>query len=384
MKSSEIIKFIRNIYKDFYPGDIPLHEPLFLGNEKNYIKECIDSTFVSSVGEFVNKFENVIEKFTDTRKAILTTNGTSALHAALFYLGVKNNDFVITQSLTFVAPCNAISYLGAEPIFVDVEKKSLGMCPKSLKSYLDRNAIFNNDNECIHAKTGRKISCIVPVHIYGHACKIDEIIAVANQWNIKVIEDSSECLGSFYKGKHLGSYGDLGVLSFNGNKILTTGGGGAIITNSENDGKKLKHITTTSKKSHKYKFIHEEIGFNYRLPNINSALGFAQMKSIDIRIKEKRNLAKKYKQFFQNSNYSFVDEPTHSKSNFWLNTILTENIKERDYLLELGWKNNVSLRPTWECMHTLPMFSECIHSDLSNTKYLQDRIVNLPSTPIIK
>ena len=384
MDDWDVISFIKNLYKKIYPDLIPLHEPLFLGNEQNYLQECINSGYVSSIGSFVDKFEESLESYIKTEKVVLTTNGTSALHAALFYLGVKKNDFVLTQSLTFVAPCNAITYLNAEPIFLDISKKTMGMCPKSLEQFLEENAKVNSDNECIHKGTGRKISCIVPVHIYGHPCEIDKIVEIAHQWKIKVVEDASECLGSKYKDMHLGTFGDLGVLSFNGNKILTTGGGGAIICKDETDGLNIKHITTTSKRKHKYKFIHDQIGFNYRLPNINSALGLAQIETINQRVSKKRELALKYKNFFNDSNYFFVDEPSNSSSNFWLNTILAENIQHRDSLLDYAYKNNVSLRPTWECMHTLPMFNSCINFNLKNTIYMQERIVNLPSTPLIK
>ena len=293
--ADEVVDKLKSL---FYPKNdmIPLHEPFF-GNEKKYINECIDTTFVSSVGKFVDKLETEISKYTNVKYVIATVNGTSALHISLLLAGVKKDDEVLVSPYTFVGTVNAIKYTGASPLFIDIEEDTLGLCPFSLKKFLENNTTKKNGN-CINKITGKRISAILPVHIYGHPCKIDKILSIADNFNIPVIEDAAEALGSFYKNKHLGSYGLISSLSFNGNKIVTTGGGGAILTNNVKLAKQAKHITTTSKLPHKWAYIHDEVGFNYRMPNLNAALGLAQIENIEYYLLNKRKLFKKYKKIF--------------------------------------------------------------------------------------
>jgi perosamine synthetase len=372
-----IIKFIRETFdtKEF----IPLHEPRFLGNEKKYLNECIDSTFVSSVGKFVDEFEKEFAKFVGSKYAVATVNGTSALHIALLLAGVEKDDEVITQALTFVATANAISYIGAKPIFLDVDLETMGLSPKSLENFLQTNCILEN-GVCKNKKSGKKVKAIVPMHTFGHPAKIDELVEIAEKWNIKVVEDSAESLGSFYKEKHTGTFGDFGVFSFNGNKIITSGGGGVIVTDNETLAKKAKHLTTTAKIQHKWEYIHDEVGFNYRMPNLNASLLVAQLENLNSYLENKRDLAEKYKKFFQNENLKFIEEPKNSKSNYWLNAILLKDKNERDRFLEMTNQNGVMTRPIWKLMNELEMFKNCQTDDLKNSKYLADRVVNIPSS----
>ncbi|RUM49229.1 MAG: LegC family aminotransferase [Hydrogenothermus sp.] len=374
-KFKEIITFIKKLYnKDF----IALQEPVFIGNEKKYVNECIDSTFVSSVGEFVNKVEERICEITGSKYAIATANGTSALHIALKLAGVKENTEVITQPLTFVATCNAISYLGAKPVFVDVDLDTLGISPESLEYFL-KNFTEKKGGKTFNKITKKQITAIVPMHTFGHPCKIDEIIEIANEYNIPVVEDSAESLGSFYKRKHTGTFGELGILSFNGNKIVTAGGGGAIITNDEKLAKKAKHLTTTAKVLHKWEYYHDEIGYNYRMPNINAALLLAQLENLDFFVKQKRKLAKIYKEFFDKLGIEFFIEPKNTYSNYWLNAILLKNKKERDKFLKFTNENKVQTRPAWTLMYKLPMYKDCFKIATSNAEYIEERLVNIPS-----
>ncbi|MCF6269626.1 MAG: LegC family aminotransferase [Melioribacteraceae bacterium] len=371
------IKYIKEIYGT--NNFIPLHAPVFLGNEKKYLNECIDSTFVSYVGKYVAKFEEMTANYTGVKYAVAMVNGTAALQIALKIVGVSANDEVITQSLTFVATCNAIKHNGAIPTFVDVDKETLGMSPEKLNSFL-KNQIKFVDGICVNKATSRRITAIAPVHIFGHPNRIDEIVEIAQKYNLKVVEDSAESLGSFYKGKHTGTFGDVGILSYNGNKALTTGGGGMLITNSKEFAEHAKHITTTAKAPHKYEYIHDEIGFNYRLTNVNAAIGVAQMENIEQILENKRATAKLYKEFFTNSEIEFIDEPKHSKSNFWLNAIILKDRKERDLFLDATNKANVMTRPIWKLMNKLDIFSDSYSDDLSNSEWLEDRVVNIPSS----
>ncbi len=375
-----LVKFIQEIYntKDF----IPLHEPRFLGNERSFITETIDSTFVSSVGKFVDRFESDLSLFTGSEKAIATVNGTSALHLSLVLADVQSQDYVITQSLTFVATCNAISYCKANPIFVDVDRDTLGMCPTALESYLEENAIVDEHGICRLKDDQKPIKACVPMHTFGHPVDIDPIKLICKKWKLTLIEDAAEALGSFYKGQHTGTFGSIGVLSFNGNKIITTGGGGAVLCDQQIyiNG---KHLSTTAKKKDNIHFFHDKVGFNYRLPNLNAALGCAQLEKIDEFILQKRNLAKTYEEFFQNSEFSFFKEPKKCKSNYWLNTLICQEAKQRDEFLNFTNSNGVMTRPIWTPMHKLPMFSESLSDQLNNTKWLEERIVNIPSSVII-
>ena len=379
MVLKEIVEFIKQLYnKDF----VPLHEPVFLGNEKKYLNECIDTTYVSYVGDFVNKFEKMIADFTGSKFAIAVVNGTAGLFISLKFVGVEQNSEVITQPLTFVATANAIVHCGAYPVFIDVDRDNLGMSPESLAYFLKNFTEYKN-GALINRYTKRKISAIVPVHIFGHPCRIDEIVEIANSYNLPVVEDSAEALGSFYKGKHCGTFGKIGVLSFNGNKIITTGGGGMILTNDETLARKIKHITTTAKVPHPYEYHHDEIGYNFRMPNLNAALGVAQMEYIDKILENKRKLAQRYKEFFSEIGVDYIDEPKNSKSNFWLNSIIWRNKRERDEFLAYSNRNGVQTRPIWTLMYKLPMYKTCFKVETPNAEWLEERVVNLPSGVVI-
>ena len=319
MKATSIVEFVRDTYKT--KEFIPLHAPTFKGNEKAYTLETIESTFVFSVGKFVDDFEKKIKTYTGTARAVATVNGTAALNAALYLSGVKRDDLVITQALTFVATCNAIYHLGAEPIFIDVSPVSLGICPKSMNLFLQENAEVT-ELGCIHKQTGKIIKAVVPMHTYGHPVELDELVDVCLKWNITLVEDAAESLGSFYKGKHTGTTGYCSALSFNGNKIITTGGGGMILCKTEELGNHAKHITTTAKIPHPFEFFHDEPGFNYRMPNLNAALGCAQIEVIEKYIKQKRELAESYRNFFKGTEFKFFIEPEYAQSNYWLNSII--------------------------------------------------------------
>jgi aminotransferase in exopolysaccharide biosynthesis len=387
-KYQETINFIRSIYgkSDF----IPLHEPCFWGNEKKYLEECIDSTFVSSVGKFVDQIEIEIAIYTGAKKAVAVVNGTAALHIALKLVGVDPDTEVITQPLTFIATANAISYCGAKPIFLDVDRDTMGLSPKALLSFLENETEWDSSsNKRLNKSTNKLITACVPMHTFGHACRIDEIVAICNEYNIPVVEDSAESIGSYYKGKHTGTFGKIGILSFNGNKTITSGGGGMIITNDAELGKLAKHLTTTAKIPHKWEYRHDYIGYNYRMPNINAALACAQLEQLDRFIKRKRALAYKYKEFFstQQINKStkqpeFFSEPKNSLSNYWLNVVFLENREERDLFLKETNESGVMTRPIWILMNKLEMFKDCYNEDLKNAQWLEDRVVNITSSVI--
>lgn len=373
----EIVEFI----KDLYGRDtlIPLHKPVFLGNEKEYLLDCINSTFVSSVGKYVDQFEQMIAKYTGAKYAVATVNGTAALHVALQLSGVKYGDEVITQPFTFVATANAISHAGASPVFVDINPSTLGLSAEKLEHFLKQNTI-QKDGVCINKKTNRIIRACAPMHTFGHPCEIEEIAAICNRFNIALVEDAAESLGSFYKNKHTGNFGIAGILSFNGNKTITTGGGGMIITNDENFAKQAKHITTTAKNPHPWEFIHDEMAYNYRLTNISAALGVAQMEEIENILQNKKETANRYSKFFENSDFKFINEPSNSKSNYWLNSIDLNTEMNRNEFLEYCNSNNIQVRPVWRLMTKLDMYKNCFADDLSNAECLEKRIVNLPSS----
>ena len=373
------IEFIQEIYKS--KEFIPLHEPRFSGNEKKYINECIDSTFVSSIGKYVDEFEEKIAKYSGAKFAVATSNGTSALHVSLLLANVDQNDEVITQSLTFIATCNAISYCGAQPIFIDVDKDTMGLSPAALECFLKDNTTVKN-KQCINNITGRVIKACVPMHTYGHPCKIDKIKQICDEHHIFLIEDAAESVGSKYKDKHTGTFGDIGTLSFNGNKIITAGGGGCIITNNKTLARKAKHLSTTAKVPHKWEFNHDMIGYNYRMPNINAALLVAQLENLDKFITNKRKIASSYEKFFKKIEYTFFKEPVHSRSNYWLNTLIFKNRQQRDEFLEETNNNGVMTRPIWQLMNKLEMFKDCKCTDLENAKYLEERSVCIPSSSI--
>ena len=372
-----IVDFIKKTFKtnEF----IPLHEPRFIGNEKKYLNDCIDSTFVSSVGKYVDTFEKEFAKTVESKYAIATVNGTAALHISLILADVKRDDEVITQPLTFIATCNAISYIGAKPIFLDVDLDTMGLSPDSLRNFLETNCELV-DNKCINKTTQKVIKACVPMHTFGHPCRIDEIKEICDAWHVALVEDAAESLGSYYKDKHTGTFGKVGAFSFNGNKIITSGGGGVIVTDDEALAKRAKHITTTAKIPHPYEYVHDEIGYNYRLPNINAALLVAQLEQLEKFLESKKELADIYKAFFTNSDITFIEQPKNSKSNYWLQAVLLKDKKQRDEFLDFTNKKGVMTRPIWRLMNELEMFKDSQCTELKNAKYLEERIVNIPSS----
>lgn len=380
----KVVNFIREQFEE-PTGYIPLHAPVFKGNEKIYINECIDSTFVSSAGKFVDRFEVEIANYIGVKKAVACVNGTSALHLALRLAGVQSGNEVITQPLTFIATINAITYCGAQPVFIDVDSDTLGMSPKSLLDFLISGTTqrFNRSTkkyECINNISGRTISACLPMHTFGHPCRINEIVDICKRYNLIVIEDAAESLGSFFNEKHTGTFGEIGVLSFNGNKILTTGGGGMLLFQDEELARFAKHLSTQAKLPHPWEFIHDEVGYNYRMPNINAALGLAQLEKLQEFLKSKRLLAMEYKKFFDSINISFVKEPNKARSNYWLNCILLKNKNERDRFLKFSNDNGVMTRPAWELMNLLPIFKGCQVAEIQNAINISERLVNLPSS----
>ena len=376
-KTKDTILFIQDIYKtlDF----IPLHAPTFSGNEKKYLLETIDSTFVSSVGAYVDQFEDSIATISKTKKAIAVVNGTSGIQVALRLVGVKPGDEVITQALTFVATANAIAYNNASPIFLDVDLDTMGLSPKAVAEFLEEFGELREDG-CYNKKSGKKISACLPMHTFGFPVHMDELKAVCNAWKIPIVEDAAESLGSEYKNQPTGSIGEMGVFSFNGNKIVTCGGGGAIVTNNEQLGMKGKYLTTTAKVPHPYEFFHDELGYNFRMPNLNAALACAQLEQLDLFLTNKRTLAFEYKAFFDDSGIKFRTETPNTKANYWLMCIELENQKERDLFLAETNAAKVMTRPIWQLMFRLPMYVNCQKDGQQNALFLEDRIVNLPSS----
>lgn len=372
-----IVDFVK---KTFGSSDfVPLHEPKFIGNEKKYLNDCIDTTFVSSVGKYVDEFEQNLAKITGAKFAVATVNGTSALHVALKLAGVGGGDEVITQPLTFIATCNAISYLGASPVFVDVDIDTFGMSYTALSEFLNKNCVVSG-GICKNKTTGKIIKACVPMHTFGHPCKVAEIKEICDKWHIALVEDAAESLGSFYQGKHTGTFGKIGAFSFNGNKIVTSGGGGAIVTNDEELAKMAKFITTTAKVPHPYEYTHSMVGFNYRMPNLNAALLVAQLENLDKFLASKRELAMIYNEFFSNLGIKFITEPQNSRSNYWLMAILFDDVELRDEFLKFANANGVMSRPIWRLMNELEIFANAQKGSLKNAKFLEQRVVNIPSS----
>lgn len=374
----QVTSFIKQLYgnQDF----TPLAAPVFIGNEKKYLNECIDSTFVSSVGKFVDKFEELVAEYTGAKRAVVCVNGTNALHIALMLADVDSNDEVLTQALTFIATCNAISYTGAHPVFIDVDLDTMGLSPTALQNWLENNAELK-DSVCYNRHSGHRIKACVPMHTFGHPCKIDEIAAICKEYHIELIEDAAESIGSLYKGKHTGIFGRIGALSFNGNKTITTGGGGMLLFNDEELGNLAKHLTTQAKVPHRWEFVHDHIGYNYRMPNINAALGCAQMEHLEEFIMNKRDTAKNYKEFFDTiDDIRFFTEPKYARSNYWLNVIILNNKDAQQEFLQYTNDHGVMTRPIWKLMNRLPMFEHCETDGLTNTMWLEDRVVNIPSS----
>lgn len=372
----EVISFVRSKFGT--DGFIALHEPRFSGREQEYLKDCIDSTYVSSVGKYVDRFELDLAAYTGAKYAIATVNGTAALHAALVLAGVASGDEVITQPLTFVATVNAIKYCGAEPCFVDVDRDTMGLSPDALRSFLEESAVLE-DGLCKNRVTGRVIRAVVPMHTFGHPARMDEIVAICEEYQLVVVEDAAESLGSRYKDQHTGTFGHMGVFSFNGNKTITCGGGGAIVTDDETLARKAKHITTTAKVPHKWEYDHDCVGFNYRMPNLNAALACAQLEQIEAMLENKRALAKEYAAFFESIGITFIAEPAHAYSNYWLNALVLEDRAQRDEFLQETNSKGVMTRPVWKLMHHLEMYANAQRGDLSVAEWLESRLVNIPS-----
>ena len=373
----EVIRFVRSKFGE--DGFIALHEPRFSGREQEYLKDCIDSTFVSSVGKYVDRFEQDLAAYTGAKYAIATVNGTAALHAALVLAGVGGGDEVITQPLTFVATVNAIKYCGAEPCFVDVDRDTMGLSPDALRSFLEASAVLE-DGLCKNRETGRVLRAVVPMHTFGHPTRIDEIVAICEEYQLLVVEDAAESLGSRYKDQHTGTFGNLGVFSFNGNKTITCGGGGAIVTNDEALARRANHITTTAKISHAWEYDHDCVGFNYRMPNLNAALACAQLEQIEAVLENKRALAQAYAAFFERIDVSFVQEPVQASSNYWLNALVLKDREQRDQFLERTNSRGVMTRPVWKLMHHLELYANAQRGDLRIAEWLESRLVNIPSS----
>lgn len=372
-----LISFVREQYRS--EGFIPLHAPVFVGREREYVVDTIESTFVSSVGAYVDRFENEISNYTASPRAIATVNGTAALHVALVLAGVESGDLVITQPLTFVATCNAIAYCHAEPVFVDVDRHTLGLSPVAMEVWLADNAYIDDEEVCRTRADNKVIRACLPMHTFGHPVDLDGLLAVCDRWKLALVEDAAESLGSLYKGRHTGTLGLLGTLSFNGNKIITTGGGGMIMTG-EALGIRAKHLTTTAKQSHPYEYVHDEIAYNYRMPNLNAALGCAQLEKLEEFVARKRVLASRYDAYFSGSDFSFVTEPAGCRSNYWLNTVICPDRRQRDALLQATNEKGVMTRPIWALMNRLSMFANCRKGVLDCAEWLEARVVNLPSS----
>lgn len=381
---NDILRVLQSVLP-FDLGPFGLHEPRFANNEWHYVKECLDSGWVSSAGRYVDEFERRIAEYTGVRNAIAVVNGTAALHICLKLVGVRDNDEVIIPTLTFVATANAVMYCNAVPHFVDSEERTLGLDPFKLGNYLKEIAELRTEG-CFNKLTGRRIKAVVPMHTYGHPVDLDSLVEVCERFNLELVEDAAESLGSFYKGRHTGNWGRLSALSFNGNKVITTGGGGAILTNDEELGKLAKHLTTTAKIPHRWEFNHDLVGYNYRLPNLNAALGSAQMEALPAFLASKRVLAQRYcKAFAEVTGVKFFREPDFACSNYWLNVILLDEAfaGERDNLLAIANESGIMTRPAWTLMHRLPMFEECPRMDLSVAESLQKRLVNIPSSAFL-
>ncbi|EBF6145841.1 aminotransferase LegC [Campylobacter coli] len=371
------ISFIKSL---FNKENIALHEPCFIGNEKKYLLECIDSGFVSSVGEFVTRFEEALKEKTKARFVIATNTGTAALHIALLANGIDENCEVITQSISFVATANAIAYTGAKPVFLDIDENTLSLSPKALEHFLE-NQTYQKDNLSYNKTTHKPIKACVIMHTFGLSAHIKAIKELCEKYHILLIEDAAEALGSTYENKALGTFGKCGILSFNGNKIITGGCGGAILSDDENLAKLARHLSTTAKIPHPYEYDHDRIAYNYRLCNINAAILFAGLENLELFLENKRELAKIYKDFFKNHDKcKFIDEKSNEKSNFWLNTLLFKNENLRNIFLEECLKNNIFVRPVWKSLPSLKAFQNCQSNELINTKKLEKRLINLPSS----
>lgn len=376
-KISQLISFVRDQYKT--DKFIPLHEPRFRGNEKKYVLDTIDSTFVSSVGAYVDQFESMMQEVTQTSKAIAVVNGTSSLQVALRLSGVSAGDEVITQALTFIATANAIVYNQATPIFIDVDLDTMGLSPTAVEAFLEEFGELR-EGGCYNKSTGKRIAACMPMHTFGFPVHLDELLAICNKWQIPVVEDAAESLGSYYKGKHTGSMGLISGFSFNGNKTITSGGGGVIVTNDIEIGKHAKYLTTTAKRPHPYEFFHDELGYNFRMPNLNAALACAQLEELDGFLADKRDLATAYSALFQELGIKFREELPESKANYWLMCVELNNKAEREDFLKYTNEAGIMTRPIWNLMYRLPMYTHCQRDAQKNAEFLEERIVNIPSS----
>ncbi|MBL8001544.1 MAG: LegC family aminotransferase [Flavobacteriales bacterium] len=380
MNATDATAFIRSIYGA--EGFIPLHAPVFVGNEKAYLAECIDTTFVSYVGKFVERFEQAVKDHTGAKHAVACSSGTAALHMALVAGGVRPGDLVLMPALTFVATANAVRYCQADPFFIDTDRRDLGFDLDQLADHL-ANGTERRADGVYDKGTGRRIGACLPVHLFGHVARLDELVELCAKHGITLIEDSAEAMGSFFKGRHAGTFGRIGVLSFNGNKTITTGGGGMVITDDEAVAKRIRHVTTTAKVPHRWEFFHDELGYNYRLTNVNAAIGLAQMEQLERYITSKRTIAGKYAAFFNEGPYRHFAEPKDCRSNYWLNVLLLPDRSERDAFLAHSNDNGVMTRPAWTLMNKLPMYKDCPALSLEGAQWLEDRLVNIPSTPLV-
>lgn len=376
LKPNSFSKLLKSSFnkKDLFP----LHEPIFSGNEIKYVNRAIESTFVSSIGGYIDDLENKISSYTKNKYSIACVNGTAALHTSLILAGVKQGEEVLTQALSFVATSNAISYLGAKPIFIDVEIDTMGMCPMALEGFLDENTI-QREGGTFNKKTGKRISACVPMHTFGFMSKIDEIKKICNKWGINLVEDAAEAFGSKYKGISAGKFGLLSAYSFNGNKIITSGGGGCIVTQNKSLFINAKHLTTTAKLSSDYEYIHDQVGYNYRMPNINAALALAQLENLTKKINEKKKLYDFYKDNLPSIGLELKEEPIDTEWNYWLMCVKLQNKKDRDLFLKETNKNKILTRPIWRLLFKLPMYKNCQRDSQKNAIYLEKRIVNIPS-----
>ena len=373
----DTIRYIKELYNS---QDVPLSVPKFIGKEKEYLNECIDTTYVSSVGRFVDRFEADMARYTRARRAVVCVSGTNALHMALLLSGVERNDEVLTQALTFIATCNAICYTGAQPVFIDVDKSTMGLSPDAVKDWLSKNGEIR-DGQCYDKRTGRRVKACVPMHTFGHPVRIEELAIICDEWHIDLVEDAAESIGSKYKGRHTGLFGKVGVLSFNGNKTITTGGGGMMLFMDDDIGAKAKHLTNQAKVPHRWEFRHDHIGYNYRMPNINAALGCAQLEHLDEFIADKRATAKAYAEYFKNvPGIDFFTEPENCFSNYWLNVVILKDREAQQGFLQETNDKGVMTRPIWELMNRMPMFEHCQHDSLENTIWFAERVVNIPSS----
>lgn len=372
-------EFVAQTKRMFGEGFTPLHRPVFEGNERQYLIDCIDSNFVSSVGAKVTEFEDKVAEYTGSKYAVATVNGTAALHVAIELGGVKPGDEVISQALTFVATCNAISYAGASPVFVDVDLDTMGLSPLALRNFLEENA-EKRMSGTFNRVSGKKISACIPMHTFGFPLRIAEIVEICADWGITVIEDVAESLGSYVEQQHTGTFGAMGTFSFNGNKIITTGGGGAIITDDPNLAKRAKHITNTAKVPHAYEFNHDCVGYNYRMPSINAVLGCAQLERLDEILIAKATVANSWLEFFNSFDVKFCEGLDQTTANHWLNAIVLDSKQDRDRFLRVTNDAEVMTRPIWRLMSELKMFEHCQNDGLENSLWLQDRVVNIPSS----